>query len=468
MKQTTHFERQIEKFVQREELFVSTDTLLVALSGGADSVALLRVLLRLGYTCHAAHCNFHLRGEESERDEAFCRTLCQALGVKLHVTHFDTYGYAARKGVSIEMAARELRYAWFDELCDGHGYAFVAVAHHRDDAVETLLLNLVRGTGLAGLTGIPPVNGRVVRPLLEVSREEVMAYLKGIGQEFVTDSTNLQPDFVRNKIRLQILPLLEEINPQVREKISSTIHHLRGVETIYDRVVKEAVARVADVDGRTINIPALLCELEPHALLFELLRPYGFVSAQVDDIFRSFTAESGRRFANGEWEVLKDRDTLILRSRQSEGEERWQVSLPQVPAEVPLGDGMLLVATRFALISDYIIPRSSEVATLDASCVEFPLTVRPWQMGDKFAPFGMKGRKKLVSDLLTDLKLSRFEKEGQLVVTDACDRILWVVGRRTDERARVTDRTREVVEMRVVYNHGDKEEVPFQECRREE
>lgn len=451
MGQTMSFEHKVQAFIGQESLFQQQGTtLLVALSGGADSVALLRVLLRLGYACHAAHCNFHLRGEESNRDEAFCRTLCQTLGVELHVTHFDTHEYAACHGISIEMAARELRYAWFDGLCCKYAYSFVAVAHHCDDAVETLLLNLVRGTGLAGLTGIRPVNGRVVRPLLGVSREEVMAYLKALAQDYVTDSTNLQDEYVRNKIRLQVLPLLEKINPQVREKISSTIHHLRGVETIYDKAMKEAVARVADVDGRTINIPALLGEVEPQTVLFELLRPYGFVSAQVEDVFRSLTGESGRRFANGGWEVLKDRDTLILRPRQSESEleeERIEVSIPQPPVEVALTRESMLLVSRFPLTPDYRISRSPKVATLDASCVEFPLTVRPWRQGDKFAPFGMGGRKKLVSDLLTDLKLSRFEKEKQLVVTDARDRILWVVGRRTDERARVTEQTRGVVEM---------------------
>lgn len=450
MGQTMQFEHNVQAFIRQERLVGQGEALLVALSGGADSVALLRVLLRLGYSCHAAHCNFHLRDEESNRDEAFCRALCQGLGVEFHVTHFDTKEYAARQGVSIEMAARELRYAWFDGLCHTYGYAHVAVAHHRDDAVETLLLNLVRGTGIAGLTGIRPVNGRVVRPLLSVSREEVVAYLEALGQTYVTDSTNLQDEYVRNKVRLQILPLLEKINPQVREKISATIDHLRGVEAIYDKTMREAMARVTSDEGRTISIPALLAEAEPRALLFELLHPRGFVSAQVDEVFRSLAGESGRRFANAGWEVLKDRDSFLLRPRQEAVEARPGISIPQPWGKVALTQGSVMHVRRFSLESGYQIPRTPDVATLDASRVEFPLTVRPWQRGDKLAPFGMGGRKKLVSDLLTDLKLSLFEKEAQLVVTDARDRILWVVGRRTDDRARVTEKTREVVEMRLI------------------
>ena len=183
--------------------------------------------------------------------------------------------------------------------------------------------------------------------------------------------------------------------------------------------------------------------------LIEWLRPYGFVSAQVDEVFRSLTGESGRRFSNGAWELLKDRDILLLRSHQLEGEDKCRLSVHQVPAEVPLAQGSILVVNRFFLSPDYQISRMANVATLDAAQVEFPLTIRPWQMGDKFAPFGMKGKKKLVSDLLTDLKLSRFEKEAQLIVADARGRILWVVGRRTDERARVTEQTKKIIEIRL-------------------
>lgn len=449
MNQTTRIQQRVSSYVEKEKLFSQDEPLLVALSGGADSVALLHMLRRMGYKCDAAHCNFHLRAEESDRDEEFCTNLCRQLDVRLHVTHFDTAEHAHEKGISIEMAARELRYTWFDELCREYGYAHVAVAHHRDDAIETLLLNLVRGTGIAGLTGIRPANARVVRPLLCVSREEIVSYLNSLGQEYVTDSTNLQDEYLRNKIRLQILPLLEKMNPQVREKISSTMNYLRCVENLYNKAVTEAATRVSvKEDGLTVSIPALLRETEPRTILFELLRPYGFVSAQTDNIFRALHGKAGRRFSNKEWQVLKDRDTLLVRPCPPEGQGD-PISIQQIPAEVSLADGSLLTIRRMTLTPDHHIVRTPDTATLDAAGVTFPLTVRQWREGDKMAPFGMKGRKKLVSDLLTDLKLSRFEKEQQQVVTDANDRILWVVGRRTDERVRVTDETHELIEMSI-------------------
>ena len=440
-------QHQIQAYIQTENLFCADNHLLVALSGGADSVALLRVLLELGYSCAAAHCNFHLRGEESNRDEVFCQTLCKELNIELHVTHFDTTTYAQEKGVSIEMAARELRYEWFENLCCTYGYTRVAVAHHRDDSVETLLLNLIRGTGLAGLTGIRPLNGRVVRPLLCITRQEILAYLKTLGQEFVTDSTNLQDEYVRNKIRLQIIPQLEKINPQVGEKLFETIRHLREVETIYRNFIEEAIQRVTDDTQQIIHIPSLLAEVEPRAVLFEILRNRGFVSAQIDEIFRSITAESGKCFTNKKWQILKDRDTLLIRPNRVE--EKRRISIPHAPSEILLSNASVLKIKRLPHTPEYSIPRTPDVATLDAAQVEFPLTIRPWERGDKFAPFGMKGRKKLVSDLLTDLKLTLFEKEAQLVMTDAHDRILWVLGLRTDERAKVTEETKEIIEIKI-------------------
>jgi tRNA(Ile)-lysidine synthase len=280
-----------------------------------------------------------------------------------------------------------------------------------------------------------------------ITRQEILAYLKTLGQEFVTDSTNLQDEYVRNKIRLQIIPQLEKINPQVGEKIFETIRHLREVETIYRNSIEEAIQRVTDDTQQIIHIPSLLAEVEPRAVLFEILRNRGFVSAQIDDIFRSITAESGKCFTNKKWQILKDRDTLLIRPNRVE--EKRRISIPHAPSEILLSNASVLKIKRLPHTPEYSIPRTPDVATLDAAQVEFPLTIRPWERGDKFAPFGMKGRKKLVSDLLTDLKLTLFEKEAQLVMTDAHDRILWVIGRRTDERTKVTERTREIIELRI-------------------
>ena len=229
----------VEEYIRRYKLLDISQLYLVALSGGSDSVALLLLLREAGYQVHAAHCNFHLRGAESDRDEHFCVDLCKQLGVELHRAHFDTSEYAALHKVSIEMAARELRYRWFDQLCDDIGAAGVCVAHHRDDLVETVLLNIVRGTGLRGLTGIQPRNGRVLRPLLCVSRAEIETYLAERGQAYVTDSTNLEADVLRNKVRLQVLPLLRELNPAVSENIYRMAENVKEAQTVLDAIVKK-------------------------------------------------------------------------------------------------------------------------------------------------------------------------------------------------------------------------------------
>ena len=224
--------QKVKQYIDRHELFSSSDKILVALSGGADSVALLRLLQAMGYTCDAAHCNFHLRDKESERDENFVRQLCKELQVQLHITHFETVKEAKSRHLSIEMAARELRYKWFEEIRKTCGATVIAVAHHQDDSVETLLLNLIRGTGINGLRGIRPKNGKIVRPLLCLNRKEILDYLSDIGQEYVTDSTNLQDEYTRNKIRLNLLPLMQEINPSVKESILKTAEHLNDAASV--------------------------------------------------------------------------------------------------------------------------------------------------------------------------------------------------------------------------------------------
>lgn len=420
------FKNRIDRFITVNALFGLADKVLVALSGGADSVALLRVLLQLGYRCEAAHCNFHLRGEESDRDEAFVTRLCQDLEIPLHKVNFDTTGYAAQKGISIEMAARELRYEWFGTLLGECGAAVVAVAHHRDDSVETFLLNLVRGAGINGLKGIQPRNGHVVRPLLEVSRAEILDYLNHLGQPYVTDSTNLEDEFMRNKIRLRVLPLLRELNPSVDRTLAETTGRLADTAAVYQKAMAEASARVRKDDR--IDIRGLLAETAPQALLHELLYPLGFNTAQVGEVFRALSGEPGRRFRSQRWELLKDRDYLLLRPLDV------QVEVPELQMEVLDRE-------------DVLLERTPKIAFLDADKVQQPLTLRKWQSGDVFVPLGMKG-KKSVRNYLKDRKFSLFDKEMQYVVC-AGDSVVWLVNERIDDRFKVTGSTRRVMVLRI-------------------
>lgn len=407
---------------------------MVALSGGADSVALLRVLLDAGTDCVAAHCNFHLRGEESDRDEQFVRTLCERLHTPLHVVHFRTKEHAESKGISVEMAARELRYGWFEEIREQTGAKVTAVAHHRDDSVETFLLNLTRGTGINGLKGIRPVNGRVVRPLLCVGRKEILDYLQALGQDYVTDSTNLTDDFTRNKIRLDIIPSMAEINPSVSESIAETARRLADVSVIYAEAVQAACRRVTLPDG-SIAADTLMRETAPRAILFELLHPLGFNAAQQADIYRCMeNGVSGRKF-------LADGNVLLLdHGRLTIGQERGQ----EHPSPTPR---LHTERIPFAAGRD-TIPKDPHVACVDADKVAMPLVLRTWQPGDKFVPFGMRGYKK-VRDYLRDHKCSLTEKERQLVACDASGNIVWLVNERTDNRFRVGDSTREILRIQL-------------------
>lgn len=450
------FHREVSKYIEERQLLARSEGVLVALSGGADSVALLRVLLALGYRCEAAHCNFQLRGAESARDEAFVRQLCCCLEVPLSVIHFDTIAYAAERGLSIEMAARELRYDWFEQVRIRQGLAAIAVAHHRDDSVETFLLNLLRGAGINGLKGITPRNGRVVRPLLEQSRADILHYLERLHQDYVTDTTNLQDEYLRNKIRLHVLPLLSTLNPSAVRSISEAANRLSDAALIYNKVIDDARQRLLEPvesakggEAFRIAIADLLKETAPSAVLFELLHPFGFNSMQIHQVFRSLSAQSGKRFVSATWEVLRDRESLLLRLREDGEDTAVSGNLAGVSEEMPSSQPALVVQTdhpprlHVRLVertAQFVMPRNKTVACLDADSLAFPLTLRRWQAGDKFVPFGMTGKKK-VSDYLTDRKFSLFRKEQQCVLCAPDGRIVWLVGERPDNRFRVTERT---------------------------
>ena len=422
-------------FIAKHQLLTQEGLQLVALSGGADSVALLRVLLALDYRVEAVHCNFRLRGDESDRDEQFVKDLCNRHHVPLHLIHFDTAEYASLHQVSIEMAARKLRYRYFDQLRQDIEAETVCVAHHRDDAVETFLMNLLRGAGIHGLTGIRPQNGHIVRPLLCVSRQEILQYLDSIGQDYVTDSTNLQPDVLRNKLHLQLIPLLEQFSPGASDNIARSATYLSEAEKVYNASWSALGAQW----GLSLPLSTLKSSPSPLCLLHEWLSPYGFNRTQIEQILTCVDGGSGREFTSATHTLVIDRDAMMIEP----------VSVPMKPLVIPepgnyrLSDDRLLKVESSDNIS---ISKLADCATLDKAKVLFPLTVRPVQSGDVFSPFGMEGRK-LVSDFLTDRKLSILEKRRQLVVTDANGAILWLVGLRTDNRFRVNSDTTAILRL---------------------
>lgn len=417
-------EKKIAQYIDNERLFPLNARIIVALSGGADSVALLRILHTLGYDCEAAHCNFHLRGAESDRDEMFVRKLCKTMRIPLHTIDFATEQYAIEKKISIEMAARELRYQWFAEIKEKTKADVIAVAHHQDDSVETVLLNLIRGTGINGLLGIRPKNGDIVRPLLCISRKEITDYLQNAGQEYMTDSTNLQDEYTRNKIRLNLLPLMQEINPLVKEHIIDTSNYLNDVNRIYNKGIEEGKQRV--IEKGNIRIVPLLKEPSPRALLFEILYPLGFNAAQTKNILAMLEGQTGKQFISKDgWRVVKDRELLLIDKKEKQ--------------EIP---PFCLIKEEKEYTKDFIIPREKHIACFDTDKLIGELNLRKWQTGDIFIPFGMKGKKK-VSDYLTDRKFSIIQKENQWVLCCG-DKIIWIVGERTDNRFRIDEKTKKV------------------------
>lgn len=457
----------VKKFIEDNHLFNRKDTVLAGVSGGADSVAMLRMLLQMGFKVEAAHCNFKLRGEESEHDTRFVQDLCNRLKIKLHVNYFNTEEYASSHKISIEMAARELRYAWFDQLLETRKLSVIAVAHHLEDNAETVLMNLIRGTGLTGLCGMKPVNRRIVRPLLNVSREEIEAYLAQLNQPFVTDSTNLEDNCVRNKIRLNLLPEMKTINPSVVTSIVQTAGRLNDARLMLEKEINEAVQRCklkADTaaglsGGCRINIHQLQFETSPRLLLYRILSPYGFNSSQLDEIYASLSGESGRLFESPKgWVLLRDRNFLLVQESRPEEElnttERtclYQASSPDRTQKIQTGQACFQIETQ-PVTREFIIPHQRNYACLDAGKVSGNLYLRRWKQGDRFIPFGMKGSK-LVSDYMTDNKFSLFKKQEQTVVVDEHDRIVWLTGERIDDRYKVDAYTQQIILIHCTHTH---------------
>ncbi|MDO4461644.1 MAG: tRNA lysidine(34) synthetase TilS [Bacteroidia bacterium] len=420
------------------------EKVLVAVSGGADSVALLHLLWREGHECMAVHCNFHLRGEEADRDERYVRELCGELGVPLHVEHFDTRGYAQEHKVSIEMAARELRYALFEKMLDEHDIPVVAVAHHADDSAETFMLNVARGTGIRGLAGMKEVQGRVIRPLLWMSRLDIERYCEEHKLRYVTDSSNLEDEYTRNKIRHNIIPVFKSINPSFLNTMRETMGHLRGVYNIYMREIERFKREAISIENDEVHISLKkLREIDDvEVYLFEILYEYGFSADSVSKISQAIeTNGCGKVWHSNTHRLIFDRECLILaQSRVSFAsytiEHVGEIDMPiwMKIEKIDIGEG-------------YKISRDAKCVDVDAEKIEFPLTIRSWREGDRFRPLGMKGWKKL-SNFFVDQKMGQTEKERCLLLESGGE-IIWVVGRRVDDRVKVTEGTKSIIRLTI-------------------
>jgi tRNA(Ile)-lysidine synthase len=428
----------VEAYIRQEHLLHSGDKVIVGLSGGADSVVLLSMLHHWGYECLAAHCNFHLRGEESQRDEQFSAGFAASLNLSFFKSDFDTRRIAGERGISIEMAARELRYEWFEELRKTQQAEAIAVAHHQDDNIETLLLNLIRGTGLRGLTGIRPRNGCIVRPLLCISKKEILQYAEAENLPYITDSSNEQDEFTRNKIRLQLLPLLETLNPSVRESLIQTRENLNEAYKIYESGIKEACKALYNKEKRSISIPLLKKQPSPESVLFELLKNRGFKKETVRDVYRAMDSLSGKTFYSADFCLLKDRDEFLLSPLIREERNEYSILPNQTFLETPF---RMKIDCRFN--EPYVkIDTNADTACLDYNKLQFPLTLRKWKTGDKFIPLGMNNFQKL-SDFFNNHKFSKIKKEETWILTSG-QHIVWIVNHRIDDRFKITGSTKNV------------------------
>ncbi len=417
----------VRNYIRQHHLLEEGARVLVGLSGGPDSVCLARILDSLGYGVVAVHCNFHLRGDESQRDEQFVVSLCQQMGWELHRVDFDTQTYAQHRKISIEMAARELRYEHFRSLLHDTQAHVIAVGHHQDDNIETLLLNAVRGTGIRGLCGMQPRNNDVVRPLLCLTRQEILTYLQSIRQDYVTDHTNMEDAYARNKVRLDVLPLLEHINPGAMKNLASTQENLAEVMKVYQQAMLQSIAECVEqrANGEIyIHIAKLQSQPSPISILHETLSSLGFNKAQMEDMLHTLH-ESGKVFTAEGRRALVDRQHIIV--------EAAHYPMPAIHQEVVDVQGLH-------------IQKDPSHAYLDADKLHGELTLRTPRTGDTFAPFGMGGKRKLLSDFLTDQKLSLFEKEHQSLLMDG-NEIAWVVGRRSSELYRVDEHTKRVLQL---------------------
>ena len=449
------------EFIKKEGLFQQKDKLLIAVSGGVDSVVLCALCKAEGYDFVMAHCNFQLRGPESERDAAFIKELADKLGVELFVKNFETKKYAADNKLSIQVAARELRYAWFYELCETTNHKpqtgrYILTAHHADDNIETLLMNFFKGTGISGLRGILPAQGKIIRPLLFARKTELSAYAITENLSYVEDSSNLSDIYTRNYFRNKLIPDLQKVYPQVEDNLAGNLQRFREIEWLYHQSIDLLKKKLLERKGNEVHIPVLkLNKTQPlSTIVYEIIRDYGFTAHQVTDVIGLLQSDSGKYIKSLSHRILKNRNWLIISPHVSTGADN--ILLEENDSTVEFSVGKMEIK-RISMGANFThdlkdkLPTGSygqardHIASLDIRNICFPLLLRKWRTGDYFYPLGMNRKKKL-SRFFIDRKLSLLQKEKVWVV-ESDRKIIWVVGMRIDERFKITESTKTILQL---------------------
>ncbi len=430
--------QRFESHIKNNLPFLRKSKCLIAISGGQDSVVLTHLCFDLKLKIGLAHCNFNLRGDESDADEDFVLQMAEDLDAEVFIKSFNTEDYAKANQLSVQMAARELRYQWFDELIEQFHFDYLLTAHHADDNLETFLINLSRGTGLEGFTGIPEINNNIVRPLLPFSREQIEAYARDNKLQWREDSSNTSKKYLRNKLRLDVIPVLKEINPQLLQNFNKTLSFLQDANEIVENSTVDIQKKVVTIEDDLIilDIKKLKKLSNPKAYLYQLLKDFNFT--EWDDVANLLNTQSGKQVYSESHRLLKDRGTLILSDREIESHLEIRISVKDNKVETPLG-------TLFFDEADALFGKRSNVIFVDEEKLKFPLKLRKWEEGDYFHPFGMQGKKKL-SKYFKDEKMSLIDKDQSWVLCSGDD-IVWVVGRRADDRFKVVENTSKILKI---------------------
>lgn len=436
---------QFLKFIRKENLFQSSDRILLAVSGGADSMLMAHLFVSTGFQVGVAHCNFLLRGEESDKEEQFVSAYCDRHNIAFWSKRFNTSEYAGQEGISIEMAARDLRYEWFEQLMAAHHYDYLATAHHQDDVLETFMINLSRGSGIKGLSGIQPKSGRIIRPMLFTNHTEIVETCTQLDIDYCTDSSNLETIYKRNLIRHEVLPLLERVNPAFRKNALKTIANLHETGQLFQQRISEIKAAVysEDEQGAMIHIEKLQDYAPLRTILFELIRSFGFQADQVDDIIDSLKKESGKKFFSDAFRLVKDREYLIISPIQAAQDRVIYIEEDCDKIDFPIH----LSIEKLQRTANFRFSTQPHIVDLDMDRLTFPLILRHWREGEYFQPLGMNGLKK-VSDFFIDEKYSIPEKENAWIVASG-DQLVWIVGKRMDNRFKINHQTKSIIRLKL-------------------